>query len=58
MSKRRCGRLGQIKLGLTRNALFEIKQTKMSANQEKRAESRTTGTPLNKQESNEVRDKL
>ena len=30
----------------------------MSANQEKRTETRTTGTPLNKQESNEVRDKL
>ena len=39
-------------------AQSEIKQTKMSANQEKRTETRTTGTPLNKQESNEVKDKL
>ena len=31
-------------------AQSEIKQTKMSANQEKRTETRTTGTPLNKQE--------
>jgi hypothetical protein len=39
-------------------AQSEIKQTKMSANQEKRTETRTTGTPLNKQESNEVKHKL